>query len=51
MSGLIHKVGDFDFAGPEVFDGVVCTVVAEFELVGFGAECKGEEPPAHRWQG
>ena len=35
--------GDFNSAGLEVLDGVVCTVVAELELVGFGAECKGEE--------
>jgi len=43
VSGLIDKGGDFNSAGLEVFDGVVCTVVAELELVGPCAECKGEE--------
>ena len=39
----MHKAGDFGLGGPEVFDGVVCAVVAELELVGVCAESDREE--------
>jgi len=35
--------GYFNPAGVEVLDGVVCSVVSEFQFVGFGAESEGEK--------
>ena len=34
--------GYFDLSCLEVFDGVVCSVVAKLEFIGFSAECEGE---------
>jgi len=33
---------DFDFSGPEIFNRVIGSSVAELELVGLGAERQGE---------
>ena len=35
--------GDFDFAGLEILNGVICSAVTEFELVGLSAESQGEK--------